>query len=126
MFSYLILSLVIILLLCRNNLNIEKFNNRIFNNRIVSRCLESLNITKNINCRKEKFCKDNYNTEECDIAETITKCDDTEISNAEIDTAVILNASDMNKDVGNRRSYRNFLESVEISSLQNNNTWCEF
>ena len=123
MYCYLILALVIILLLCRNNLNIEKFSN--FSSNLFNRCLESLNITQDVICRKKKFCKDDYKSGKCNIQDTVAKCDNSKTNQTETDTALILNASNADKDVSNRRTYKNFLESVEINSLQNNKTWCE-
>ena len=123
MYCYLILALIVIFLLCKNNLSIEKFNN--ISSNLFNRCLESLNITQDVICRKKKFCKDNYASGKCNIQDTIAKCDNSKINKSETDAALILNASNNDKDVSNRRTYKKFLESVEINSLQNNKTWCE-
>lgn len=112
MFCILLLTIIISLILCKNN-NLELFSN--FKNKFINiNCENSKNLNKKINCIKNSYClreRDCKNTNYCG-------------NNNLFNDALILNNSDKDNDINNRRLSNHHFSSIEINSDFNKNTWC--
>ena len=117
MLCYLILFLIILIIFCNKN-NLEFFESPQRFNHIYNNCNVSKNITNNLKCKKNQYCKDENN---CNINDVLDTCGEDSINKE----AFILNSSKLDKDINNRRLLNHLYSTFELNSELNTKTWCE-
>ena len=101
--------IIFIIYLCKSN-NLEFFNNF-----YESKCLKSQYLTNQIKCKKNQYCINN-----CNLEKILHNCGDNNFN----EESIILNNSNLDKDINNRRLLNHLYSTFEINSELNTSSWC--